>query len=231
MKSPVNKSTNRSAPDKRAASPPAHSSEVARVVGGGLEAWSTSSQAADLLNQQIWCWGRDIECSGGNLLVQYGFQRIEKPAHSHAASLYRLDMSPTARVVLRGFGVFYGEDGRGGLFLRRDSFAPQLTPKGDLSKPAWTIDDLPRFATPRPVDVPRCQRLLLEVVNWIREYEVWVGEQAGIAYRRKTLVPWNAKHKTVVCAEEMAGAWRMLGLAVAEHPERLITTCGGLPRR
>ena len=37
------------------------------------------SSAVDLLNQQIWYWGRDICKEEGNLLVEIGFERIEPP--------------------------------------------------------------------------------------------------------------------------------------------------------
>ena len=106
---------------------------------------TSTQQAAWLLNQQIWCWGRDIEFAEQNLLVQYGFQRIEKPAGSRAASIYRLKLSPTKRVVLRGFGIFWGDDRLGGVFLCRFGFAPRLTLDADLVRPAWSTDDLPQL--------------------------------------------------------------------------------------
>ena len=27
------------------------------------------------MEQQVWCWGRDVEYPDGNLLMQYGFER------------------------------------------------------------------------------------------------------------------------------------------------------------
>ena len=179
-------------------------------------------QAAGLLNQQIWCWGRDIEYADGNWLVRHGFQRVEKPADSNAASLYRLDLSPTSRLILRGFGVFYGDDRWGGVFLRRFDFAPQLTPEPDLSRPPWSAEDLPPLLSPRADQVTCCQRLLLALIDWIRQYEVWITERVGIAYRSETLLAWNAKHGTVVPADKIAVAWQKLGVAVSDHPERYI---------
>lgn len=190
-----------------------------------------AQQAESLLNQQLWCWGRDIECSDGNLLVQHGFRRIKKPAGDKGSSLYRLDLSPTSRAILRGFGVFFGDDSCGGMFLRRFDFAPQLTPKPDLSRPPWSVEDLPPLVSPHSHDVPRCQRLLLKLVDWIRQYEVWIAERHGIAYRSETLTKWNAKHKSAVPAEEIAFAWRMLGVEVSNHPEHFIPTVTGRSRR
>ncbi|MDA0659746.1 MAG: hypothetical protein O2931_13045 [Planctomycetota bacterium] len=188
----------------------------------------TCLQASELLNQQIWCWGRDIDSSAGNLLIQYGFQRIEKPAESKAASLYRLDLSSTMRVVVRGFGLFFGDDRYGGLFLRRYQFQPMLTPSSDLQQPAWMPDDLPRLSLPRADEISRCQSLLVDVIDWISRYESWISEHLGVAYRSETLTTWPAKQKHFVPAEEMPRAWRNLGLTAVDHPERFIS-CADKP--
>ena len=182
---------------------------------------NTTRQAACLLNQQIWCWGRDVEYSGGNLLLRHGFQRIEKPVGSNAASLYRLELSPTSRVILRGFGVFCGDDRWGGLFLRRFGFVPQLTTETELSRPLWSAEDLPPLASPHADQVPYCRWLLLTLIDWIRDYEDWIVEREGIAYRAATLLDWNAKNGTVL-PEGMASAWRMLAAAVSDCPEKFI---------
>ena len=182
--------------------------------------------AASLLNQQIWCWGRDIECTEGNLPVRHGFQRIEKPKGCDASSLYRLNLSPTSRVILRGFGVFCGDDRWGGVFLRRFGFVPQFTPESDLLRPAWSLEDLPQLALPSKDQMSDCRHLLLTLVDWIRQYEVWIAESVGIAYRRETLRTWNAKHDVLVRAEEMSAAWRILGTALADHLEEVVTCFG-----
>ena len=198
----------------------------------GVEPWTEHTsdsypasvqQAAWLLNQQIWCWGRDIEFAEQNLLVQYGFQRIEKPAGSRAASIYRLKLSPTKRVVLRGFGIFFGDDRLGGVFLCRFDFAPKLTLDSDLARPAWSTDDLPQLQQAlSDFDFTRCQRLLQMLTDWIRTYEVWIIKNVGIVYRQNTLRDWNTKGETLVPAEEMAVAWRGLGTAIADDPWRFI---------
>ena len=35
--------------------------------------------AINLLSQHIWCWGKDIEKSEGNWLLEIGFSRLELP--------------------------------------------------------------------------------------------------------------------------------------------------------
>ena len=178
-------------------------------------------QAASLLNQQIWCWGQDILSSKGNLLVRHGFQRTEKPAGSNFASLYRLELPPESRVILRGFGVFFGDNRWGGVFLRRFDFKPQLTPSSDFSRPPWSVEDLPPLVSPREDRVRDCQHLLLELTDWIHQYESWIAEKVGLDYRAETLLPWSEKNDSVP-PEQMADAWRMLGAAVSDHPEHFI---------
>ena len=86
----------------------------------------------------------------------------------------------------------------------------------------WDVPPLPPLVPPNSEQSPRCQRLLLTLVDWIRQYEVWIGECVGLAYREETLQPWKAKHETIVPAEEMAVAWRMLGVAIADNLEHFI---------
>ena len=198
---------------------------VLQASGDDHQATFNPIRAADLFNQQLWCWSRDIDCPGGNLLVRYGFQRIQKPRGSSDPSLYRLDISPSARVILRGFGVFYGDDRWGGLFLRRCGFSPRMTPAADLPRPLWSDEDLPRLTDPLDDDLPRCRRLLLELIDWIRQYEVWILETKGVDYRRATLLPWLTKKKSVTPAAEMARAWRSLGVAIAADSKAVATEC------
>ncbi|MEM1062793.1 MAG: hypothetical protein AAGJ97_10760 [Planctomycetota bacterium] len=176
----------------------------------------SAGQAARLFDQQMWCWGRDIEHADGNLLIEYGFQRLEKPAGSDAVSVYRLEPSPTSRVVLRGFGVFCGDDRWGGIFLRRFDFTPQATPEADLPRPPWLLQDLPPLSTPHERHADGCRRLLLQVIDRIRDYEAWVAARLGTGYRGETLLPWEAKHGKAVAADQTAVAWRMLGLFVSD---------------
>lgn len=180
---------------------------------------SAIDRAAWLLNQQIWCWGKDIECAEGNLLLQHGFQRIEKPADSDAASIYRLDLSPNSRLVLRGFGVYYGDDRWGGVYVHRFDFAPELTPHSDLEKPLWSQEDLPELVLPRSdEEVLRCQNLLLALIDWVRQYEVWISECRGNGYRQDSLSKWNPKGETVVPGDQIVSAWSLLGTDLEENP-------------
>jgi hypothetical protein len=136
----------------------------------------TEKQATDLLNQQFWCWGQDIERPEGNWLQSLGFKRSEPPqTRKNCASIYTLSINNRSRITLRGFGVFYGDDLRGGVFIRRYGFEPQFIDNPQLQCPPWSSEDLPEFERPATRDTTTCVMLLLGLVDWIREYEVGSG--------------------------------------------------------
>lgn len=188
----------------------------------GMEADSRRRLASILFDQQTWCWGQDIEHPAGNLLVAYGFQRIEKPEGAKGASLYRWTPSETRRIVLRGFGVFCGANEQGGLFVRRDGFRPRMTPDSDLVQPAWCCEDLPPLSVPSQHDGPRCQTLLLMMIDAIISYESWVTSGLGIQYRRDILVPWMTRHESLFDLQDMVAAWLDVQRAVLAWPEEFI---------
>lgn len=188
-------------------------------------------RAGELLNQQIWCWGRDILSPYGNLLTQFGFRRHEKPAGSSAASLYRLDVSPTARVILRGFGVFYGDDRRGGVFLPRFGFSPYPTPGPDLPAPIWTADESPPRGRPSANSPRISRRLLLDLIAWIVEYENWVLDSRSLAYRRDCVAGWKQAKCRPIPAEQMATCWRLVRARIGRHAEWFLPSVPGLERR
>jgi hypothetical protein len=55
----------------------------------------------------------------------------------------------------------------------------------------------------------------LDLIDWIRTYEVNIVELLGIEYRRSTLVEWDDGKRPFTPAEELASAWRELSLRVA----------------
>ena len=180
-------------------------------------------QAVGLLCQQIWCWGRDILRAEGNWLVEVGFERTEAPAdRERCSSVYTLKLAQDRRVVLRGFGVFYGDERFGGVFLPRYEFRPRYTTGATLDCPPWTNADLPEMGAPSESERDACASLTLDLIDWIRGYEVAVVERLGIGYRRSTLEKWDNGKRPVVPAVEMASAWRSLGVAVAENTEAVI---------
>ncbi|MCP4890638.1 MAG: hypothetical protein GY904_29075 [Planctomycetaceae bacterium] len=62
-----------------------------------------------------------------------------------------------------------------------------------------------------------CATLTLNVIDWIRRYEVTVIERLGIEYRRRTLLPWNNGNRHFTPAEKFASAWRLSSLQVGAN--------------
>ncbi|MCH9675009.1 MAG: hypothetical protein K0U93_26440 [Gammaproteobacteria bacterium] len=173
-------------------------------------------QAVNLLSQQLWCWGRDILRPEGNWLLDVGFDRIVPPADRKACpSVYALAMPRRRCVVLRGFGVFYGDGQRGGVFLPHYEFEPRYTIQATLDCPPWSRADLPKLNTPIASQQKACAALTLDLIDWIERYEVNIVEQLGIEYRRSTLLKWGDGTRPSVPAERMASAWRELSYRVA----------------
>jgi hypothetical protein len=174
--------------------------------------------AIDLLNQQTWCWGRDILRPEGNWLVAIGFSRLNPPAdRKECASIYTLELPEGRCVVLRGFGVYYGDQQHGGVFLPRYEFRPKYTTQARLESPPWSVEDLPILNPPTALQRQACATLTLDVVDWIRRYEVTVIERLGIEYRRRTLLPWNNGKRHFTPAEKFASAWRLSSLLVGAN--------------
>jgi hypothetical protein len=172
--------------------------------------------AVGLLSQQLWCWGRDILRPEGNWLLETGFIRIAPPLeHEDCPSIYTLRLPGERCVVLQGFGVFYGKSQRGGIFLPRYEFQPRYTTQSTLRVPCWTSKDLSRLQAPLESQQSSCMFLTLELIDWIRLYELNVWEQLGVEYRKSTLNEWDDGERLVVPAEEMPRMWRWLGTAFA----------------
>jgi hypothetical protein len=144
------------------------------------------------MNQQSWCWGYDVGGEAANLLLEYGFSRTPPPVGlEKCSSVYRLDVSATRRVILRGFGVFYGNERWGGLFLPRFKWEPRLTPYADLSRPPWQESDLPPCRRPAADDRKNWGFLLDELLEWIVTYECWIIRRRGVAYRHRAIAAWK----------------------------------------
>ncbi len=174
--------------------------------------------AVDLLSQQIWCWGRDILRPAGNWLLEIGFTRTEPPAdRGRSSSVYTLELPQGRRVLLRGFGVFYGADRLGGVFLPRFEFRPRFTEQTNLYRPPWSQADLPKLSPPDNSERTACQSLTMGLIDWIAEYEATIAERLGAEYRQATIDAWDNDKHAIMPAEEMACAWRSLGESVAEN--------------
>jgi hypothetical protein len=175
-----------------------------------------------LLDQQLWCWGQDVARDCGNGLVEFGFERRPPPRkHSQVPSMY-VWHSGTEQVLLRGFGLIYSQVGVGQIFLRRYEFSPTLlTSTQRTCLHAWTVDNLGEIIAPRcATEQSLAWHLMAECCRWIGEYENWVGENWGLAYRQQTIEAWKHRDAETVTARNLCAAWSRLGLACLQRHER-----------
>lgn len=167
--------------------------------------------AVTLLSQQLWCWGQDILRPQGNWLIETGFTRTPPPEdRGECASLYTLTLPGGRTILLRGFGVFYGDPQHGCIYLPRYKFQPFFTKLETLDRPPWSPDDLPRMSRPAPSKRRACHTLVTDLIDWIWRYEAHVAAQLGVDYREHTLIDWDDGRRPCVPAEEFAQAWRGL---------------------
>ncbi|WP_417734845.1 hypothetical protein [Rosistilla oblonga] len=182
-------------------------------------AWATG-----LLSQQIWCWGQDVKRPEGNWLLEIGFDRTTPPEHrKECSSVYTLAFNDRTRITLRGFGIYIGDDLRGGMFIERYGFTPKYSSKSRLECPPWSTNDLPDFQFPDAPQRDPTAMLLLDLLDWIRQYELEVVKRLGIDYRRNTLIQWNNGKRPFIPAEQIASSWRELTIAIAANPDAWIS--------
>jgi len=136
------------------------------VVNSQGVACAPFDYAVGLLSQQAWCWGRDNRRPDGNWLVEIGFDRIEpSDDRKEWSSVYRLELPSVRCVILRGFGAFYGDRQRGGVFLPRYEFRPRYTTHATLESPPWSHADLPKLTAPTDSQRAACTSLTLDLID------------------------------------------------------------------
>ena len=152
----------------------------------------------------------------GNCLIEIGFKRIEPPDNrSDCPSVYSLELPRGQCIVLRGFGVFFGDPEYGGIFVPRYEFQPKYTTQPALDCPPWSDEDLPALHMPIASERKVCAGLTVDLINWIHSYEVNIVKQLGIGYRQQTLTRWDNGKRPFIPAEQFATAWHTLSFQVA----------------
>ena len=177
---------------------------------------TAAEHAVDLLSQQIWCWGCDIKRPEGNWLVELGFERTTPPAgRESCSSIYALSLPRGRCVVLRGFGVFYGDPKYGSIFCPRYEFCPLYTTQAKLDRPLWSNTDLPNSSYQNCSQRNSCVSLMLNLIDWIKSYEEQITDRLGIEYRQATLMKWHNGDRPFIASEEIIPAWHELGHQLA----------------
>jgi len=173
-------------------------------------------RAEQLLHDQCWCWGRDVERPEGNLLVEFGFRRVPSPEGRTFA--YDLDRAGE-RVILAGAGLCYAAPGSTqAALLGRYDVRPRLLPRGEIDTAQWATVGASVFqSTGARDETSSTSRLLLTgAVQWIGAYEAWVRRIAGVDYRNACLASWP---RASVVADRIVEEWEAL-LAELEAAHR-----------
>lgn len=190
--------------------------QFSRKVGGPFFSAKLIKKGSRLLHTQCWFWGQDIRSPAGNLLVQYGFERFRPPEGVEGSSAYLLALVPareTSCLILWGFGLFYGTEGAGGIFLDRFRFLPRWTPQHLLKLPLWRKDQLPDASVPEEASrLVVAARMCARLCAWIEAYERWVNGLMGTSYHARCLKSFpQATHSLT---EHLQG-WRDLHEAMS----------------
>lgn len=181
------------------------------------------ARGQQLLEQQCWLWGQDVRHAGGNLLLQYGFDRARPPQKIVGASAYQVRLLPDEHhahervVALWGFGLWYGEwapDGNeiGGIFIGRGNFEPCWSARALPPQSAWSPAPIhAATGAPQGWNERRLARALLGgALAWIADYEDWALARHGHAERIRHLEAWQSGRRAPIAPDELAGAWRAM---------------------
>lgn len=179
-----------------------------------------------LFQQQMWCWGRDICRDRHNLLLEYGLQREPSPEKRyHSRYCYQ---AAYGQITLWGFALWYACPERGSLCLKRQDFLPQWSPLTCVPD-IWRPELLPSaHSEPEGSSFDAMHSMLIEVLNFIYRYELWITTQVGIDYRRQVIAAYPERRKGFIAAEAMAGTWADLEAYYMQQFTVLDTTIGNL---
>ena len=164
-------------------------------------------RAVALLDQQLWCWGRDVARPEGNVLLGLGMCRYRSTEPGLDRTAYTGRVAGDGVVWLWGFGLLFCLPDIGGVFLRRYGFDPVLVT--ELQRPVHALEHLGPFIRPTTAwHRATVIELVRSATVWIARYEHWIAETFGTAYREATLA---ARDKPpAIPAKEMARAWEHL---------------------
>lgn len=162
-----------------------------------------------LLHQQMWLFGQDIISPQGNLLYQYQFshQRAEK----RGGSMYTL-WQGEQQIVLWGWGIWYGQAERGGIFVNRFKAKPRFSAEPYIKQPIHKQDALP--ITQNRVDsalqAESVRQMWADLLHWLANYEQWILNEFGQAWRRAALKPFPHAYTKPSAIEQLANDWQTL---------------------
>lgn len=165
------------------------------------------------LNQQCWVWGQDVRRAGGNLLQEFGFVRRRADDGSLASSQYTLNVRDGMCLRLWGYGLYFGAIQGSGIYLNRFEFLPRAA-FSDGER--W--HGVSEFAE---LAVAADTVLLEEALCSIAEYERWVLQTCGVAYRNACLAGWQKKQLAPATAPD---GWEQLACSLNSLRIRQVAT-------
>lgn len=168
-------------------------------------------RAQNLLHDQCWSWGRDVDRLDGNLLVQFGFERVPNAeGRTFAYDLRSDDQCQGERVVLAGAGRCYTAAGSpAAALLGRYDVCPRLIRRAAIDLAGWAAIGPSVFQSKgeRSARSPLARELLAGALGWIASYEAWVRQVAGPEYRAECLASWS---RASVSADRIVEEWESL---------------------
>jgi len=184
---------------------------------------------ASLLDQQLWCIGRDILHAQGNALLRYGFSRERAPAGASGSTAYVFIPAPDSQLILWGFAAFYGERALGGgILVRRHGRQPGWTTEHALSFPMSTLKQLPSAYLPRTaVDIVQYRALLGGMARTLAGYESWAQRELGAEYRRDCIRrrPRHIRRRHPEEVETLPSRWLAMQPAVPHEEAYRVGEC------
>lgn len=163
-----------------------------------------------LLDQQFWCFGRDITLAPRNALVEYGFVRHPKPRGNYDGSCYAQRSRQGTVLALWGFGVYFAN--QHGILLTRRSSCPFLSDHVLNPVGVWSPSDL-TVRSPGMGDAPIVLPLMARLCRWFSQYETWILAERPKNFGKLSLDGWM---KIVMPRSEMAAAWEAFALELEE---------------
>jgi hypothetical protein len=137
----------------------------------------------------MWLFGRDILHPESNLLIEYGFKRFKCPVERKSGNMYLLDRGNGNELALWGFGILQKCENREPLFLRRYVFEPRLLSRATFDWPIWGTEYFEAIAAKDAI--PDEPTIVVELIEWIEDYENWVINTAGRDWRNRSFREWS----------------------------------------
>jgi hypothetical protein len=166
---------------------------------------------AELLDQQMWFFGRDIQHPDGNLLLRFGFDRSRPPVAVSGTSRYII-ATHAGVLVLWGWGAVWRDADPLALLMRRHGPGPRLISARSPLDDVWAHTALAGTPARSDADRARLDALLTDFAGWVSEYEQWARATCGEPWRQEcaALRPRHVQRKQVIAADRYVQSWQQL---------------------